>query len=51
MLLSIIDANTVGTVGAVASIDWGCAVQIMAAASIGSGQTFTATSAQTLYVF
>ncbi|KAG1728991.1 amino acid/polyamine transporter I [Suillus paluster] len=33
------------------SIDWGCAVQIMAAASIGSGQTFTATSAQTFGVY
>ena len=48
-LITFLDANTVGTVGAVASIDWGCAVQIMAAASIGSNQNFTATSAQTLY--
>ncbi|OAX33684.1 hypothetical protein K503DRAFT_775337, partial [Rhizopogon vinicolor AM-OR11-026] len=35
----------------IASIDWGCAVQIMAAVSIGSGQTFTATSAQTFGVY
>ncbi|KAL1662154.1 amino acid permease-domain-containing protein [Schizophyllum commune] len=29
-------ANTIGSVAAVASIDWGCAVQVMAAAGIGS---------------
>jgi hypothetical protein len=29
-----------------ASIDWGCAVQITAAASIGSDQQFVATDAQ-----
>ncbi|KAG2130229.1 hypothetical protein DEU56DRAFT_815897 [Suillus clintonianus] len=46
----ITDSNTVGTIASVASIDWGCAVQVMAAVSIGSGQTFTATSAQTLCV-
>jgi hypothetical protein len=44
------DANTIGSVASVASIDWGCAIQIMAAASIGSNETFEATSAQTLYV-
>ncbi|KAG2072009.1 hypothetical protein BDR04DRAFT_1141912 [Suillus decipiens] len=44
------DSNTIGTIASVASIDWGCAVQIMAAVSIGSGQTFIATSAQTLCV-
>ena len=33
-----------------ASVDWGCAVQITAAASIGSGQTYVATNSQTLYV-
>lgn len=33
-----------------ASIDWGCAVQIMAAASIGSNESFTASNAETLYV-
>ncbi|KAG6906845.1 hypothetical protein DXG01_011724 [Tephrocybe rancida] len=42
------DANTIGSIASVASIDWGCAVQIMAAASIGSGGEFEATSAQTL---
>ncbi|KII84137.1 hypothetical protein PLICRDRAFT_179813 [Plicaturopsis crispa FD-325 SS-3] len=40
-------ANTIGSIASVASIDWGCAVQVMAAASIGSGQTFVATDAQT----
>jgi len=44
-------ANTIGSIASVASIDWGCAVQIMAAVSIGSGQTFTATSAQTFGVY
>lgn len=43
------DANTVGNVASVASVDWGCAVQIMAAVSIGSGLKFEATIAQTLY--
>ena len=42
------DSNTVGNIASVASVDWGCAVQIMAAASIGSGLQFTATTAQTL---
>ncbi|KAG0694600.1 amino acid/polyamine transporter I [Suillus ampliporus] len=44
-------SNTIGSIASVASIDWGCAVQIMAAVSIGSGQTFTATSAQTFGVY
>ncbi|KDQ54536.1 hypothetical protein JAAARDRAFT_196453 [Jaapia argillacea MUCL 33604] len=44
-------ANTIGVIAAVASIDWGCAVQIMAAASIGSNQTFSATSGQTFAVY
>ncbi|KAF9238376.1 amino acid permease-domain-containing protein [Melanogaster broomeanus] len=33
------------------SIDWGCAVQIAAAASIGSGQTFVATQAQVFGIY
>lgn len=45
---SFTDANTIGSISGIASIDWGCAVQIMAAASIGSGQTYSATRAQTL---
>lgn len=44
------DANSVGNIAGLASIDWGCAIQIMAAASIGSGMQFQPTTAQTLYV-
>lgn len=44
------DSNTIGNIGSVASVDWGCAVQIMAAASIGSGLTFSPTVGQTLCV-
>lgn len=36
---------------AVASTDWACAVQITAAATIGTNGSFTATNAQTLYVY
>ncbi|KIK56176.1 hypothetical protein GYMLUDRAFT_174701 [Collybiopsis luxurians FD-317 M1] len=39
-------ANTIGSIAAVASIDWGCAVQVMAAASIGSGGAFEATDGE-----
>lgn len=44
-------ANTIGNIGAVASVAWGCAVQIMAAASIGSNLTFVATTGQTFGCF
>jgi len=44
-------SNTVGNIASVASVEWGCALQIMAAASIGSGLQFTATTAQTFGVF
>ncbi|KZS87161.1 APC amino acid permease [Sistotremastrum niveocremeum HHB9708] len=44
-------SNTIGIISGVASIDWGCAVQIMAAASIGSKETFIPTSAQTYAVY
>ncbi|KAL1938951.1 hypothetical protein VTO73DRAFT_11104 [Trametes versicolor] len=44
-------ANTIGSIASVASIDWGCAVQITAAASIGTGQTYSATNAQTFGVY
>ena len=44
------DANTIGSTAAVASIDWGAAVQVMAAVSIGLDGTFTPTRAQLLYV-
>ena len=44
------DANTIGTTAGVASIDWGAAVQVMAAVSIGLDGTYTPTRAQLLYV-
>ncbi|KAI6047537.1 amino acid/polyamine transporter I [Pisolithus marmoratus] len=44
-------ANATGYVAAVASVDWGCAVQITAAVSIGSGQTYVATNAQIYGVY
>ncbi|KAF7294711.1 Gaba permease [Mycena indigotica] len=44
-------ANTVGSITSVASIDWAAAVQVMAAASIGSDGNFSATSAQTYGVY
>ncbi|KAF9219347.1 amino acid transporter [Gyrodon lividus] len=44
-------ANTIGSISSVASIDWGCAVQIAAAASIGSGQAFVATQAQIFGIY
>ncbi|KAJ7482281.1 amino acid/polyamine transporter I [Mycena galericulata] len=44
-------SNTVGSICAVASIDWGLAVQIMAAANIGTDGVFEATSAQTYGVY
>ncbi|THH11511.1 hypothetical protein EW146_g8022 [Bondarzewia mesenterica] len=44
-------ANTIGSIASVASIDWGASVQVMAAASIGSDNTFTATSGQLYGVF
>ncbi|GJJ13295.1 hypothetical protein Clacol_007547 [Clathrus columnatus] len=41
-----------GSMSSVASIDWGCAVQIMAAATIGSkDQSFIPTSGQTYLVY
>ncbi|TFK37632.1 APC amino acid permease [Crucibulum laeve] len=44
-------ANTIGSIASVASIDWGCAVQVMAAATIGSGGSFQPTNAQTFGVY
>ncbi|KAJ7597527.1 APC amino acid permease [Mycena floridula] len=40
-------SNTLSNIASVASVDWGCAVQIMAAVSIGSDLSFSATTAQT----
>ena len=45
-----LDANTIGFIAGLASIDWSCAVQVMAAANIGSGGIFEATTGQTLCV-
>ncbi|KAF5323197.1 hypothetical protein D9758_016727 [Tetrapyrgos nigripes] len=45
-------ANTVGSISSVASINWGCAVQIMAAATIGSADSsFEPTNAQLFGVY
>ncbi|KDQ60457.1 hypothetical protein JAAARDRAFT_32877 [Jaapia argillacea MUCL 33604] len=39
-------SNTIGNIAGVAAVGWGCAVQILAAASIGSNLNFAATTAQ-----
>ncbi|KAK7457045.1 hypothetical protein VKT23_010348 [Stygiomarasmius scandens] len=44
-------ANTISNIASVASVDWGCAVQIMAAVSIGLDLDFEATTAQTFGLF
>ncbi|KAF8168438.1 APC amino acid permease [Crassisporium funariophilum] len=44
-------ANTIGSIASVASIDWGCAIQIMAAVTIGSSGSFEPTAAQTFGVY
>ncbi|KAL4076209.1 amino acid/polyamine transporter I [Scleroderma citrinum] len=44
-------ANTIAWISGVASVDWACAVQITAAASISSGQTYIATNAQTYGIY
>ncbi|GBE87720.1 APC amino acid permease [Sparassis latifolia] len=44
-------SNTIGLIAGIASVDWGCAVQVMAAASIGSGTTFSPTTGQTYAVY
>jgi len=44
----LLDSNTIGSIAAVASVDWGCAIQIMAAATIASGGSYGPTSAQLL---
>jgi hypothetical protein len=42
-----LDANTIGSIASVASIDWAAAIQVMAAVNIGSDGTFEATAGQT----
>ncbi|KAG9118924.1 GABA-specific high-affinity permease [Ceratobasidium sp. 392] len=44
-------ANTLGSIACIASIDWGCAVQVMAAATIGSSGNYVATTGQTYAVY
>lgn len=44
-------ANTIGSISSVASIDWGCAVQVMAAVTIGSDGDFEPTNAQLFGVY
>lgn len=44
-------ANTMGAIAGIASIDWGCSVQIMAAAAIGSDDAFVATTGQTYALY
>ncbi|KAH9910794.1 amino acid/polyamine transporter I, partial [Amylocystis lapponica] len=44
-------SNTIGLIAGVASVDWGCAVQLMAAVSIGSNTTFVPTTSQTFGVY
>ncbi|TRM69185.1 amino acid/polyamine transporter I [Schizophyllum amplum] len=43
--------NTAAYIAGVASVDWGCATQIMAAATISSDMTFVATNAQLYGVY
>ncbi|KAF8556713.1 amino acid transporter [Imleria badia] len=43
-------ANTIGSIASVASVDWGCAVQIAAGVNIGN-QNFVATQAQTFGIY
>ena len=43
----VTDSNSMGLIAGLASIDWGCAVQLMAAVSIGSDETFVPTTGQT----
>ncbi|KAF8438637.1 amino acid/polyamine transporter I [Boletus edulis BED1] len=44
------DANTIGNIAGVASVDWACAVQIAAAINIGN-QQFVATQTQTFGIY
>ncbi|KAI0635035.1 amino acid/polyamine transporter I [Trametes polyzona] len=44
-------SNSVGFVAGLASIDWGCAVQIMAGVSIGTNESFTPTTGQIFAVY
>ncbi|KAH7912918.1 amino acid/polyamine transporter I [Hygrophoropsis aurantiaca] len=39
-------ANTIGTITALASVDWSCAIQITAAVSMGTNRAYTTNNAQ-----
>ncbi|KAJ3575763.1 hypothetical protein NP233_g882 [Leucocoprinus birnbaumii] len=43
--------NTSAYIAGMASVDWGCATQLMAAVNLGSNGTFEATNAQTFGVY
>ncbi|KAI0674185.1 APC amino acid permease [Trametes maxima] len=43
--------NSMGLIAGLASIDWGCAVQLMAAVSIGTDESFVPTTGQTFAVY
>ena len=45
MMNNVADANTMGLTAGMASTEWGCAVQLLAAVSIGSNFTYTPTTA------
>ncbi|KAH7884213.1 amino acid/polyamine transporter I [Phlebopus sp. FC_14] len=44
-------ASTIGIITGIASINWGCTIQITAAANIGSDQQFVATDIETYGIF
>ncbi|EIW55875.1 APC amino acid permease [Trametes versicolor FP-101664 SS1] len=44
-------SNSMGLIAGLASIDWGCAVQLMAAVSIGTNESFIPTTGQTFAVY
>ncbi|RPD65332.1 APC amino acid permease [Lentinus tigrinus ALCF2SS1-7] len=44
-------SNSIGLIAGLASIDWGCAVQLMAAVSIGTNEKFVPTTGQTYAVY
>ncbi|PFH48189.1 hypothetical protein AMATHDRAFT_150477 [Amanita thiersii Skay4041] len=44
-------SNTIANISALASVDWGCSRQIMAAVSIASGRKFETTTAQTFGLY
>jgi amino acid transporter len=47
LTLVTVDTNTITNVACMASVDWGCAVQIGAAVAIGTDMSFSPTTSQT----